>query len=64
MREWKENEKQYQYNCRNKDECSVKKQIFNPTSYLWSRCHHLTPFKERYSNHNRDFRHRRHEKST
>ena len=64
-----ENEKQYECNCRNKDELTP------PVIYeadviplKTSRKFYIglsdTPFKERYNNHRRDFRNRRYEKST
>ena len=37
-----ENQVQYEWNCRNKDECPLEnKCLTKPTSYLWGRCHQL-----------------------
>ena len=71
-----ENEKQYECNCRNKDECPLENKCLTPrviheadviTSNT-SRKFYIglsdTPFKERYNNHNCDFRNRHYEKST
>ena len=71
-----ENEKQYECNCRNKDECPLDNKCLTPRviyeadviNLNTSRKFYIglsdTPFKERYNNHKRDFRNRRYEKST
>ena len=71
-----ENEKQYESNCRNKDECFLDNKCLTPLviyeagviTLNTSRNFYIglsdTPFKERYNNHKRDFRNRRYEKST
>ena len=61
-----ENEKQYECNCRNKDECPLEKTdvitLNTSRKFYIGLCD--TPFKERYNNHKRDFRNKRYEKST
>ena len=71
-----ENEKQYECNCRNKDECPLDNKCLTPRviyeadviTLNTSRKFYIglsdAPFKERYNNHKRDFRNRRYEKST
>ena len=71
-----ENEKQYECNCRNKDECPSDNKCLTPgviyeadvitlnTSGKFYIGLSDTPFKERYNNHKRDFRNRHYEKST
>ena len=71
-----ENEKQYECNCRNKDECPLENKCLTPRviyeadviTLNTSRKFYIglsdTPFKERYNNHKRDFRNKRYEKST
>ena len=70
-----ENEKQYECNCRNKDECPLESKCLTPRviyeadviTLNTSRKFYIglsdTPFKERYDNHKRDFRNKRYEKS-
>ena len=71
-----ENEKQYECNCRNNDECPFEQKCLTPRviykadviTLNTSRklCIGLpdTPFKERYNNYKREFRNRCYEKST
>ena len=71
-----ENEKQYECNCRNKDECPLENKCLTPRviyeadviTLNTSRKFYIglsdTPFKERYNNHKRDFRNKCYEKST
>ena len=61
-----ENEKQYECNYWNKDECPLEKTdvITLNTSRKFYIGLSDTPFKERYNNHKRDFRNKRYEKST
>ena len=70
-----ENEKQYECNCRNKNECPLENKCLTPRviyeagviTLNTSRKFYIglsdTPFKERYNNHQRDFRNKRCEKS-
>ena len=69
------NEKQYQCNCRNKNECPLENKYFTPRviyeaeviTWNTSRKFYIefsyTPFKEHYYNKKRGFRKRRYEKS-
>ena len=71
-----ENEKQYECNCRNKDECPlgnkclIQRVIYEADviTLNTSRKFYIvlfdTPFKERYNKHKRDFRNKRYEKGT
>ena len=71
-----ENEKQYEWNCRNKNECPLENKYLTPRVFYeadvititTSRKFYIelsdTLFKERYNNHNRDFRKKRYEKNT
>ena len=71
-----ENEKQYERNCRNKDKCPLENKYLTPqviyeadviilnTSTKFDIVLSDTPFKERYNNHERDFRNKRYTKST
>ena len=70
-----ENEKQYQCNCRNRDECPLENKYLTPqimyethvitlnTSRNFSVALSDTPFQEHYSNHKRDFTNRHYVKS-
>ena len=70
------NERQYECNCRNKDECSLGNKCLTQRviyeadviTLNTSRKFYIglsdIPFKERYNNHKRDFRNRRYEEST
>ena len=71
-----ENEKQYECNCKNKDECPLDKNcltlrvIYDTDAIILNTSRKIciglsdTPFKESYSNHKHDFRNRRYKKST
>ena len=71
-----ENEKQYEWNCRNKDECPLENKCLTPwviyeadvITLNTSRKFYIgladTPFKEHYNNHKRNFRKKRYEKRT
>ena len=71
-----ENEKQYECNCRNKDECPLENKCLTARviyeadviTLNTSRKFYFglsdAPFKERYDNHKRDFRNKGYEKST
>ena len=71
-----ENEKQYECNCRNKDgnplenKCLMPQVIYKVDFITLNTSRKLylglsdTSFKERYSNHKRDFRNRRYDKGT
>ena len=71
-----DNERQYEYNCRNKDDCPLENKCLIPLAiyvadvftlntsrkiYIWLSD---IPFKECYNNLKNDFRNRRYEKST
>ena len=70
------NEKQYERNCRNKDKCPLENKYLTPqviyeadviilnTSTKFDIVLSDTPVKERYNNHERDFRNKRYTKST
>ena len=71
-----QNEKQYECNCRNQDECPLENKCLTPRVIdeadiiilNASRKFYIglsdTPFKKRYNDHKRDFRSKRYEKST
>ena len=71
-----ENEKQYECNCRNKNECSLENKcltprvIYEPDVITLNTFRKFyigltnTLFKERYNNHHRDFRNNIYEKNT
>ena len=71
-----ENEKQYECNCKNKNECPLQNKCLTPqviyeadvTTLRTSRKFYIglsdAPFKERYNNHKRGFRNKRYKKST
>ena len=70
------NEKQYECNCRNKDECPLENKCLTPRviyeadviTLNTSRKFYIglsdTPFKECYNNHKCDFRNKHYDKST